>query len=133
MNWLERARREIGGIPACTTANSAERSPTAVMAVRIVPSAAQSAASIGSNGSTSLRHWLDSASMLEAERLPTRRVVQCRDCAQYIPSPPIRRASGVVWEMPGGCAEGRTHPEARPPIYPFTGWYCDGWTTRRPQ
>lgn len=33
MNWLERARREIGGTPTGTTANSADRNPTAVMAV----------------------------------------------------------------------------------------------------
>jgi hypothetical protein len=33
MNWLERARREIGGTPAGTTANSADGNPTAVMAV----------------------------------------------------------------------------------------------------
>lgn len=33
MNWLERARREIGGTPTDTTANSAVGNPTAVMAV----------------------------------------------------------------------------------------------------
>lgn len=71
--------------------------------------------------------------LLEAERLEARRVVQCRDCMHYIPSPPMQRASGAVWEMPGGCTEGRTDPKVRPPIYPFTGWYCDGWTTRRLQ
>jgi len=33
MNWLERARREIGGTPTGTTANSADGNLTAVMAV----------------------------------------------------------------------------------------------------
>jgi hypothetical protein len=71
--------------------------------------------------------------LLEAERRAPRRIVRCGDCMHYIPSPPVRRASGVIWEMPGGCAQGRTSPDARPPIYPFTGWYCDGWTSRRLQ
>lgn len=71
--------------------------------------------------------------LLDAERLATRRLVQCRDCAHYIPSPPIHRASGAIWEMPGGCAQGRTSPDDRPPIYPCTGWYCDGWTSQRLQ
>jgi len=71
--------------------------------------------------------------LLEAERLAARRLVRCRDCEHYIPSPPIHRASGAVWEMPGGCLQGRTSPGARPPIYPFSGWYCAGWTSRRIQ
>lgn len=33
MNWLERAQREINGIPRPSTAVTAERTPTAVMAV----------------------------------------------------------------------------------------------------
>lgn len=71
--------------------------------------------------------------LLDAERQAVRRIVRCRDCAHYIPSPPIHRASGAVWEMPGGCAQGRTSPDDRPPIYPCTGWYCDGWTSLRLQ
>lgn len=71
--------------------------------------------------------------ILEAERLAARRIVQCRDCEHYTPAPPVHRASGAVWEMPGGCAQGRTSPDARPPIYPCTGWYCDGWASRRLQ
>lgn len=71
--------------------------------------------------------------ILEAERLAARRIVHCRDCEHYIPSTPIHRASGAVWEMPGGCTQGRTSPDARPPIYPCTGWYCDGWTSRKLQ
>lgn len=71
--------------------------------------------------------------LLEAERLAVRRIVCCRDCEHYIPSPPAHRASGAVWEMPGGCAQGRTSPENLPPIYPCTGWYCDAWTLRRLQ
>jgi hypothetical protein len=66
--------------------------------------------------------------LLQAERRVGRRIVHCRDCAHHVPSAPLRRASGAIWEMPGGCAQGRTSPGRRPPIYPFTGWYCDGWT-----
>ena len=71
--------------------------------------------------------------LLEAERLAARRIVYCRDCADYIPSAPVRRSGGAVWEMPGGCAQGRTSPDRRPPIYPCTGWYCDGWKSRKLQ
>lgn len=71
--------------------------------------------------------------IIEAERLATRRIVQCGDCEHYIPSPPVHRASGAVCEMPGGCAQGRTFPDSKPLIYPSTGWYCDGWASRRLQ
>lgn len=71
--------------------------------------------------------------LLEAERTSARRVVFCRNCAHYIASLPVHRASGAIWEMPGGCAEGRTSHDRRPPIYPFTGWYCDGYVSRRLQ
>jgi len=69
--------------------------------------------------------------MLEAERLAGRRIVRCRDCAHFIPSPPIHHASGAAWEMPGGCTQDRTSPDSKPPIYPCTGWYCDGWTSNK--
>lgn len=69
--------------------------------------------------------------LLEAERVAARRIVHCRDCEHYIPSSPIYRASGAVWEMPGGCTQNRTSPDSKPPIYPCTGWYCDGWAFRR--
>jgi hypothetical protein len=59
--------------------------------------------------------------LLEAEQPARRRIVRCRDCTHYIPSLPIYRASGATWEMPGGCAQSRTSPDARPPIYPCTG------------
>lgn len=63
--------------------------------------------------------------------LPTaRRTVYCRDCIHHLPTRSIHRKSGAVWEMPGGCAQGRTSPDSKPPIYPFTGWYCDGWMSR---
>lgn len=71
--------------------------------------------------------------LLEAERLAKRRIVHCRDCEHHLPSPSIQRASGAVCETPGGCTQGRTSPDARPPIYPFTGWHCDGWASRRLQ
>jgi hypothetical protein len=66
--------------------------------------------------------------LLTSEQRTQRQTVQCRDCAHYVPVPPIQRASGAAWEMPGDCSQGRTSPETRPPIYPCTGWYCDGWT-----
>lgn len=71
--------------------------------------------------------------LLEVERLRSRRIVHCGDCVHHIAAPSIYRPSGSVWEMPGGCAIGRTSPDARPPIYPFTGWFCDGWVSRRLQ
>ena len=52
MNWLERARREIPKSARRRTANSAERTLTAVMAVPHPGLWEKSAASIGSNGST---------------------------------------------------------------------------------
>jgi hypothetical protein len=59
MNWLERARREIPkNAPRCT-ANSAERTLTAVMAVSHPGLWEKSAASIGSNGSTSPSRLLE--------------------------------------------------------------------------
>lgn len=66
MNWLERARREIGGTSRGATANSADGNPTAVMAALTVPSAAQPAASTGSNGSAPRGQWLDAEAMREA-------------------------------------------------------------------
>jgi len=68
--------------------------------------------------------------ILEAERLAAQRIVQCRDCEHHIPSPPVRRARGAVWEMPGGCAKDRTRPNGTPPIYPCTGWYCHSWASK---
>jgi hypothetical protein len=50
-NWLERARREIPQSAGRTTANSAERNPTALTAVREPGEPENSWASIGSNGS----------------------------------------------------------------------------------
>jgi len=52
-NWLERARREIPKSARRRTANSAERTLTAVMAVPNPGLWEKSAASTGSNGSTS--------------------------------------------------------------------------------
>ncbi len=51
MNWLERARREIGGTVGQPTAVTAERNPTAVMAVPHPAPGEELAASFGSNGS----------------------------------------------------------------------------------
>jgi hypothetical protein len=71
--------------------------------------------------------------LLEGERLAARRIVQCHDCAHHIPSLPVHRPNAAAWEMPGGCEQGRTSPDNKPPIYPCTGWYCDGWVSRRLQ
>lgn len=133
MNWRERARHDIDKVPLGTTANSAERTPTAVVAVQAIPLAAESAASIGSNGSVSPWQRPASELTLEARMLAARRVARCRDCAQYIASPSIQRFDGTVWETPGECPEGRASPDARPTIYPFTGWHCEDWMTRRLQ
>ena len=51
MNWLERARREIQECARRPTANSAERTLTAVMAVPHLGESGISRGSIGSNGS----------------------------------------------------------------------------------
>jgi hypothetical protein len=66
MNWLERARREIPKNARRRTANSAERNPTAVMAVPPPAIREKLDGSIGSNGSTSSSHLLESESMQEA-------------------------------------------------------------------
>ena len=59
MNWLEHARREIPKSARRRTANSAERTLTAVMAVPHPGLWEKSAASIGSNGSTSPSRLLE--------------------------------------------------------------------------
>jgi hypothetical protein len=60
MNWLQRARREIPKNARRRTANSAERTLTAVMAVPHPAVCEKSRASIGSNGSSSLSRLLES-------------------------------------------------------------------------
>jgi hypothetical protein len=69
--------------------------------------------------------------LLQAERISSRRIVTCRECENYISMPAMHRASWGALEMPGGCTEGRTSPDSRPPIFPFTGWYCDAWIPKR--
>jgi hypothetical protein len=51
MNWLKRARREIGGSGRQFTADSAERNAMAAMAVPVGGPQGEQAASIGSNDS----------------------------------------------------------------------------------
>jgi hypothetical protein len=68
MNWLERARREIPKSARRRTANSAERNLTAVMAVPDQGLWEKSAASIGSNGSTSPSLLLESVREAYEER-----------------------------------------------------------------
>jgi hypothetical protein len=65
MNWLEHARREIPKSARRRTANSAERTLTAVMAVPDQGLWEKSGASIGSNGSTSPSHLLELESAWE--------------------------------------------------------------------
>ena len=60
MNWLERARREIPKSARRRPANSAERNLTAVMAVPNPTLREKLEGSIGSNGSTSPSHLLES-------------------------------------------------------------------------
>ena len=57
MNWLERARREIGGGGRRPTADSAERNATAVMAVPARGPREERATSIGRNDSA-LPAWM---------------------------------------------------------------------------
>jgi len=66
MNWLERARREIPKSARRRTANSAERTLTAVMAVPPPALREKLEGSIGSNGSTSPSHLTESESVREA-------------------------------------------------------------------
>jgi hypothetical protein len=66
MNWLERARREIPKSARRRTANSAERTLTAVTAVPHRAFCEKSRASIGSNGSTSPSRLLELESVREA-------------------------------------------------------------------
>lgn len=71
--------------------------------------------------------------LLEAESLSARRMVHCSDCANHLPSPPIRISKDITFDTPGGCVEARKSPDSKPLIYPCTGWYCDGWAPRRLQ
>ncbi len=59
MNWLERARREIPKSARWRTANSAERTLTAVMAVPHPALREKLEGSIGSNGSASPSNSLE--------------------------------------------------------------------------
>ena len=62
MNWLNRARREIGGMAVRPAANTAERNPTAVTAVP----GPKPWASIGSNGSERLVGFDESDALRDA-------------------------------------------------------------------
>ena len=66
MNWLERARREIGTRAGQPTANTAERNPTAVTAVLDPGPPGKRAASIGSNGSALTERMPESEALREA-------------------------------------------------------------------
>jgi len=66
MNWLERARHEIGETAGDSTANRAERLPTAVTAVPAQPNVGPSRASFGSNGSARPACTSESESFREA-------------------------------------------------------------------
>ena len=65
MNWLERARREIGERATPSTADTAERNPMAVMAVPDPVLREKLGASIGSNDSTPLARMLETESVRE--------------------------------------------------------------------
>ncbi len=66
MNWLDRARREIQESARRPTANSAERTLPAVMAVPPPALREKLEGSIGSNGSTSPSRLLEPESVREA-------------------------------------------------------------------
>lgn len=66
MNWLERARREIGESGQQPTANTAERNSTAVMAVPRPADEQMPRASIGSIGSAAPAQLLKSEAVREA-------------------------------------------------------------------
>lgn len=45
--------------------------------------------------------------------------------------PSTHRASGAVWEIAQRLIRrAETAPDNRPPIYPCTGWYRDGWASK---
>jgi hypothetical protein len=66
MNWLERARREIGDKVACATAKTAEAHPTAATAVLCPPSGEEREGSIGGNGSPLPARMQDAEALREA-------------------------------------------------------------------
>jgi len=66
MNWLERARREIGGSARQRTANTVEGNPTTAMAVLDGDRREELAASIGSNGSALPARIQESEALREA-------------------------------------------------------------------
>ena len=74
--------------------------------------------------------FLDEQGMLQprikAEQ-PHRRVIFCRDCRHYLPSPALHRSHGEPLPMPGACLLGLTTPDSWPPIFPFTGHLCTAW------
>ena len=66
MNWLERARREIGGSAAQPTANTAEGNPTAATVAHYPGLPEGPATSIGSNDSALPWRMLESEVLREA-------------------------------------------------------------------
>ena len=66
MNWLERARREIGGAPTRPTANSADGNPMAAMAVLSPLPSEKAGISIGGNGSPLPERMHDAEALREA-------------------------------------------------------------------
>jgi hypothetical protein len=64
---------------------------------------------------------------LEGRDRHGQQLVSCSGCIFFEPAAPERRLNGPPWEMPGGCALGRTSPTSRPPVYPFTGHRCEKW------
>ena len=66
MNWLERARREIYGMPSGATVDTVEGDPTAVLAVADPHHVEIPGVSIGSNGSSSYGEMDDVEALREA-------------------------------------------------------------------
>lgn len=65
MNWLQRARREIGGSAGEPTADTAEGSPTAATAVPAHELRQELEATIGSNGSAARAQPAESEALRE--------------------------------------------------------------------
>lgn len=92
MNWLERARSEIGQSAVLPTANSAERNPTTVTAVPERAIGQNADQSIGSNGSA--------RSEQSAEIDAVRDVFEERAAImEYEGRPSLENAEVAAWEL----------------------------------
>jgi hypothetical protein len=106
MNWLERARREISEIRQRPTANTADRTLTAVTAVLCPAPLEESAASIGSNGSTAAARMPEIEALREA--FEERAAIMEFDGGLRAATRPSRR-HGRSSLSAIGCTDGNEH------------------------